>query len=121
MYLLFYLLLQENPIHRFAAGLRLIDRTHLTCGPKKETSPGLILGDDPFRKAVKAAQTHKPDLLFSGDSSDDSYLSADEEPAEGPKFERPLGDVTASSGTEVTLKCIITGSPSPTGTTENVL
>uniref|UniRef100_A0A4W6F3C1 Striated muscle enriched protein kinase a n=1 Tax=Lates calcarifer TaxID=8187 RepID=A0A4W6F3C1_LATCA len=42
-------------------------------------------------------------------SSDDSYLSADEEPAEGPRFERPLEDTTAPCGSEVTLKCIITG------------
>lgn len=60
--------------------------------------------------------------VFSGGSSDDSYLSADEEPAEGPRFERPLEDATASIGAEVTLKCIITGSPPPTGTaTENML
>ncbi|XP_039998071.1 striated muscle preferentially expressed protein kinase isoform X2 [Xiphias gladius] len=51
-----------------------------------------------------------------GGSSDDSYLSADEEPAEGPRFERPLAETTAPSGSEVTLTCIITGSPPPTVT-----
>ncbi|XP_044043059.1 striated muscle preferentially expressed protein kinase isoform X2 [Siniperca chuatsi] len=51
-----------------------------------------------------------------GGSSDDSYMSVDEEPAEGPRFERPLEGATACSGAEVTLKCIITGSPPPTVT-----
>lgn len=57
-------------------------------------------------------------MSSSGGSSDDSYLSADDEPAERPRFDRPLEDVTASSGTEVTLKCIVAGSPPPTGTAE---
>ncbi|XP_073318222.1 striated muscle preferentially expressed protein kinase [Pagrus major] len=61
-------------------------------------------------KTGRAVQPRSPE---EGGSSDDSYLSADEEPAEGPRFERPLEDVTASSGTEVTLKCIIIGSPPP--------
>uniref|UniRef100_A0A3Q0QTY0 non-specific serine/threonine protein kinase n=1 Tax=Amphilophus citrinellus TaxID=61819 RepID=A0A3Q0QTY0_AMPCI len=47
-------------------------------------------------------------------SSDDSYLSADDEPAEAPRFEKPLEDTTAPSSSEVTLICIITGSPTPT-------
>lgn len=63
---------------------------------------------------------HKPDLSISGSSSDDSYLPADEESAEGPRFKRPIEDTRASSGTEATLKCIITGSPRPTGTTEKM-
>lgn len=63
---------------------------------------------------------HKPDLSISGGSSDDPYLSADEESAEGPRFERPIEDTRASSGTEATLTCIITGSPPPTGTTEKL-
>ncbi|XP_064870328.1 striated muscle preferentially expressed protein kinase-like, partial [Oncorhynchus nerka] len=49
----------------------------------------------------------------TGDDSDDSYMSADEGPAEKPAFERPLGDTIATSGSEVLLKCVITGSPPP--------
>ncbi|XP_071320810.1 striated muscle preferentially expressed protein kinase isoform X2 [Trachinotus anak] len=64
-------------------------------------------------KRGHSAQPRSPE---EGGSSDDSYLSADEEPAEGPRFERPLEDTTAPSGSEVTLKCIITGSPTPTVT-----
>ncbi|XP_014907071.1 striated muscle preferentially expressed protein kinase isoform X2 [Poecilia latipinna] len=44
-------------------------------------------------------------------SSDDSYMSADEEPGEGPRFVKPLQDATAASGSEVKLDCIITGKP----------
>uniref|UniRef100_A0A3B4VKY0 non-specific serine/threonine protein kinase n=1 Tax=Seriola dumerili TaxID=41447 RepID=A0A3B4VKY0_SERDU len=73
---------------------------------------------DPFTKPGNRAQAgpHKRDLSSPGGSSDDSYLSADEEPAEGPRFERPIEDTTAPSGSEVTLKCNITGSPPPTVT-----
>ncbi|KAK6325467.1 hypothetical protein J4Q44_G00048090 [Coregonus suidteri] len=52
----------------------------------------------------------------TGDDSDDSYMSADEGPAEEPEFERPLRDTTATAGSEVLLKCVITGSPLPTVT-----
>ncbi|KAM9334206.1 striated muscle preferentially expressed protein kinase-like [Symphorus nematophorus] len=64
-------------------------------------------------KKGRSAQPRSPE---EGGSSDDSYLSADEEPAEGPRFERPLQDATATSDTEVMLKCIVTGSPPPTVT-----
>ncbi|XP_036071735.1 striated muscle preferentially expressed protein kinase isoform X3 [Oryzias melastigma] len=47
-------------------------------------------------------------------SSDDSYLSADEEPEEAPTFEKPLEDATATRGSVAILTCIITGSPTPT-------
>ncbi|KAJ6665501.1 hypothetical protein lerEdw1_003342 [Lerista edwardsae] len=49
------------------------------------------------------------------ESSDDSYISAGEDPLEAPIFEIPIQDVTVISGTEVLFKCIITGNPSPEG------
>uniref|UniRef100_A0A4W5PI88 Striated muscle enriched protein kinase a n=1 Tax=Hucho hucho TaxID=62062 RepID=A0A4W5PI88_9TELE len=49
-------------------------------------------------------------LYVVGDDSDDSYMSADEGPAEKPEFERPLGDTIATAGSEVMLKCVITAS-----------
>lgn len=52
---------------------------------------------------------------FPEGSSDDSYLSADEEPEEAPTFEKPLEDATATRGSVAILTCIITGSPTPTG------
>ncbi|XP_056226334.1 striated muscle preferentially expressed protein kinase [Seriola aureovittata] len=67
------------------------------------------------RKSRRGRSAH-PRSPEEGGSSDDSYLSADEEPAEGPRFERPIEDTTAPSGSEVTLKCNITGSPPPTVT-----
>ncbi|KAH0621207.1 hypothetical protein JD844_022280 [Phrynosoma platyrhinos] len=49
------------------------------------------------------------------ESSDDSYISAGEDPLEAPIFEIPIQDVTVIAGTEVLFKCIITGNPSPEG------
>ncbi|XP_067357586.1 striated muscle preferentially expressed protein kinase isoform X3 [Channa argus] len=64
-------------------------------------------------KKGPSAQPKSPE---AGGSSDDSYLSADEEPAEGPRFERRLEDTAAPSNSEVTLKCVISGNPPPTVT-----
>ncbi|KAK9537940.1 hypothetical protein VZT92_005511 [Zoarces viviparus] len=47
------------------------------------------------------------------DSSDDSYVSAEEDPMEAPVFEFPLQDTVASAGADVLLKCIIAGTPIP--------
>ncbi|KAM4609475.1 striated muscle preferentially expressed protein kinase [Polymixia lowei] len=47
------------------------------------------------------------------DSSDDSYVSAGEDPMEAPVFEFPLRDAVASAGTDVLLKSIIAGTPLP--------
>ncbi|XP_026073372.1 striated muscle preferentially expressed protein kinase-like isoform X1 [Carassius auratus] len=47
------------------------------------------------------------------ESSDDSYVSAGEDPLEAPVFEFPLQDTVAFTGTEVLLKCIISGTPLP--------
>ncbi|XP_069838653.1 striated muscle preferentially expressed protein kinase isoform X3 [Dendropsophus ebraccatus] len=47
------------------------------------------------------------------ESSDDSYVSADEDPREAPVFEIPLQSALVNAGSEVLLKCIITGKPSP--------
>lgn len=47
------------------------------------------------------------------DSSDDSYVSAGEDPMEAPVFEFPLQDTVVSAGADVLLKCIIAGTPIP--------
>lgn len=49
------------------------------------------------------------------ESSDDSYVSAGEEPLEAPVFEIPLQDAVVAPGADVLLKCIITANPSPQG------
>ncbi|MED6263555.1 hypothetical protein CHARACLAT_005723, partial [Characodon lateralis] len=64
----------------------------------------------------KKGHSRNPRSPGEGGSSDDSYLSADEEPGEGPKFVKPLQDITAPTGSEVKLHCIITGRPAPTVT-----
>ncbi|XP_037705520.1 striated muscle preferentially expressed protein kinase isoform X4 [Choloepus didactylus] len=45
------------------------------------------------------------------ESSDDSYVSAGEEPLEAPVFEIPLQKVVAAPGVDVLLKCIVTANP----------
>lgn len=55
--------------------------------------------------------------LFFADSSDDSYVSAEEDPMEAPVFEFHLQDTVASSGADVILRCIIAGNPIPEGNT----
>ncbi|XP_008578713.1 PREDICTED: striated muscle preferentially expressed protein kinase-like [Galeopterus variegatus] len=49
------------------------------------------------------------------ESSDDSYVSAGEEPLEAPVFEIPLQNVVVVPGADVLLKCIITANPPPQG------
>ncbi|XP_045150142.1 striated muscle preferentially expressed protein kinase-like [Echinops telfairi] len=47
------------------------------------------------------------------ESSDDSYVSAGEEPLEAPLFEIPLQNVAVAPGEDALLKCIITANPPP--------
>ncbi|XP_077874191.1 striated muscle preferentially expressed protein kinase isoform X9 [Ictidomys tridecemlineatus] len=49
------------------------------------------------------------------ESSDDSYVSAGEEPLEAPVFEIPLQNAVVAPGADVLLKCIITANPPPQG------
>ncbi|XP_010013130.1 PREDICTED: striated muscle-specific serine/threonine-protein kinase-like, partial [Nestor notabilis] len=46
-------------------------------------------------------------------SSDDSYVSAGEDPLEAPIFEIPIQDMAVAVGAEVLLKCIVTANPQP--------
>ncbi|XP_038303232.1 striated muscle preferentially expressed protein kinase isoform X5 [Canis lupus familiaris] len=57
----------------------------------------------------RRARPTSPEL----ESSDDSYVSAGEEPLEAPVFEIPLQNVVAALGADVLLKCIITANPPP--------
>lgn len=49
------------------------------------------------------------------ESSDDSYVSAGEDPLEAPIFEIPIQDMAVVVGAEVLLKCIVTANPQPEG------
>lgn len=66
-------------------------------------------------RSLNQLQQHADVYIFYTESSDDSYVSAEEDPLEAPLFEFPLQDTVASSGTEVLLKCIISGNPLPEG------
>ncbi|KAM6178636.1 striated muscle preferentially expressed protein kinase isoform 3-T3 [Rhynchocyon petersi] len=57
----------------------------------------------------RRARPTSPEL----ESSDDSYVSAGEEPLEAPVFEIPLQSVVVAPGADVLLKCIITANPPP--------
>ncbi|XP_036092489.1 striated muscle preferentially expressed protein kinase isoform X3 [Rousettus aegyptiacus] len=57
----------------------------------------------------RRARPTSPEL----ESSDDSYVSAGEEPLEAPVFEIPLQDAVVAPGADVLLKCIITANPQP--------
>uniref|UniRef100_A0AAY4BM16 non-specific serine/threonine protein kinase n=1 Tax=Denticeps clupeoides TaxID=299321 RepID=A0AAY4BM16_9TELE len=98
---------------------------------QKLTIPTIIVEEEPMevvppvndkpKKIIPAKETQRtrgkgrrtrpmsPEL----ESSDDSYVSAGEDPMEAPVFEFPLQDTIASAGSEVLLKCIIAGTPLP--------
>ncbi|XP_069925959.1 striated muscle preferentially expressed protein kinase isoform X1 [Oryctolagus cuniculus] len=57
----------------------------------------------------RRARPTSPEL----ESSDDSYVSAGEEPLEAPLFEIPLQNVVVAPGADVLLKCIVTANPPP--------
>ncbi|XP_073866376.1 striated muscle preferentially expressed protein kinase isoform X27 [Macaca fascicularis] len=59
----------------------------------------------------RRARPTSPEL----ESSDDSYVSAGEEPLEAPMFEIPLQNVVVAPGADVLLKCIVTANPPPQG------
>uniref|UniRef100_A0A8B9EB75 Ig-like domain-containing protein n=1 Tax=Anser cygnoides TaxID=8845 RepID=A0A8B9EB75_ANSCY len=57
----------------------------------------------------RRARPTSPEL----ESSDDSYVSAGEDPLEAPVFEIPIQDTAVAVGAEVLLKCIVTANPQP--------
>ncbi|XP_054556079.1 striated muscle preferentially expressed protein kinase isoform X1 [Talpa occidentalis] len=57
----------------------------------------------------RRARPTSPEL----ESSDDSYVSAGEEPLEAPVFEIPLQNTVVAPGADVLLKCIVTANPWP--------
>uniref|UniRef100_A0A8B9PGC6 Ig-like domain-containing protein n=1 Tax=Apteryx owenii TaxID=8824 RepID=A0A8B9PGC6_APTOW len=57
----------------------------------------------------RRARPMSPEL----ESSDDSYVSAGEDPLEAPIFEIPIQDTAVAVGAEVLLKCIVTANPQP--------
>ncbi|XP_011820084.1 PREDICTED: striated muscle preferentially expressed protein kinase [Mandrillus leucophaeus] len=71
--------------------------------------PGLPL----LLSSLQGSWPLTPLLLCPTESSDDSYVSAGEEPLEAPMFEIPLQNVVVAPGADVLLKCIVTANPPP--------
>ncbi|KAM6958556.1 LOW QUALITY PROTEIN: striated muscle preferentially expressed protein kinase-like [Tautogolabrus adspersus] len=115
---------RKAEVGRTSPALKLIIPTILVEDEPMETECVADRSSEGRRTRRTEGRVHKnkkgrsvpPRCSEEGGSSDDSYLSADEEPAEAPRFERPLQDTKVFSGAEVTLRCIITGSPPPTVT-----
>ncbi|XP_026150881.1 striated muscle preferentially expressed protein kinase isoform X2 [Mastacembelus armatus] len=83
--------------------------------PVKTSAPKQTNANPKERKQQKTKGKNRRPRPMSPelDSSDDSYVSAGEDPLEAPVFEFPLQDTVASAGTDVLLKCIIAGTPTP--------
>ncbi|XP_066519297.1 striated muscle preferentially expressed protein kinase [Hoplias malabaricus] len=96
----------------------------------KLTIPTIVVEDEPMEEEEEMAicdqtQAKQTEIPKKGgrskprqpvspeqeDSSDDSYMSAEEDSAGVPVFELPLKDAVAAAGSEVTLECVITGNP----------
>ncbi|XP_010790540.1 striated muscle preferentially expressed protein kinase-like [Notothenia coriiceps] len=91
--------------------------------PVKTSEPQQITasGKEGRQTKTKGKNRRTRPLSPELDSSDDSYVSAEEDPMEAPVFEFPLQDTVASAGADVLLRCIIAGTPIPevTWTKEN--
>ncbi|KAM9851164.1 striated muscle preferentially expressed protein kinase [Aulostomus maculatus] len=81
--------------------------------PANTSEPQQISAKDGQKQKTKGKNRRQRPLSPELDSSDDSYVSAGEDPMEAPVFEFPLQDTVASSGSDVLLKCIIAGTPTP--------
>ncbi|XP_065818245.1 striated muscle preferentially expressed protein kinase [Labrus bergylta] len=83
--------------------------------PVKTREPQQITSSTPegLQLKPKAKKRRPRPMSPELDSSDDSYVSAGEDPMEAPVFEFPLQDTVASAGADVLLKCIIDGTPIP--------
>ncbi|XP_067372487.1 striated muscle preferentially expressed protein kinase [Channa argus] len=77
---------------------------------------------DGQQQKTKAKSRRPRPISSEQDSSDDSYVSAGEDPMEAPVFEFPLQDTVASANADVLLKCVIAGTPIPevTWTKDNI-
>ncbi|XP_068186263.1 striated muscle preferentially expressed protein kinase [Antennarius striatus] len=81
---------------------------------KMETDiPAETHGKEGQQQKTKGKKRRSRPMSPELDSSDDSYVSAGEDPMEAPVFESPLQDTLASAGADVLLKCIIAGTPIP--------
>ncbi|KAM9287011.1 striated muscle preferentially expressed protein kinase [Morus bassanus] len=105
---------QEARLERSWAGQhgmgREVERRQTKVSEKKESGRMAQEGRSMRSKGKgRRARPTSPEL----ESSDDSYVSAGEDPLEAPIFEIPIQDMAVAVGAEVLLKCIVTANPQP--------
>uniref|UniRef100_A0A8C3Q3Z9 Uncharacterized protein n=1 Tax=Geospiza parvula TaxID=87175 RepID=A0A8C3Q3Z9_GEOPR len=105
---------QEARLERSWAGQhgvgREVERRQTKVSEKKESGRMAQEGRSTRSKGKgRRARPTSPEL----ESSDDSYVSAGEDPLEAPIFEIPIQDMAVVVGAEVLLKCIVTANPQP--------
>ncbi|KAK4817566.1 hypothetical protein QYF61_020232 [Mycteria americana] len=105
---------QEARLERSWAGQhgtgREVERRQTKVSEKKESGRMAQEGRSTRSKGKgRRARPTSPEL----ESSDDSYVSAGEDPLEAPVFEIPIQDMAVAVGAEVLLKCIVTANPQP--------
>ncbi|XP_010213655.1 PREDICTED: striated muscle preferentially expressed protein kinase, partial [Tinamus guttatus] len=104
---------QETRLERSWPGhgtAREPERRQTKVAEKKESVRTAQEGRSTRSKAKgRRARPTSPEL----ESSDDSYVSAGEDPLEAPIFEIPIQDTAVAVGAEVLLKCIVTANPQP--------
>ncbi|XP_074884708.1 striated muscle preferentially expressed protein kinase isoform X2 [Buteo buteo] len=105
---------QEARLERSSAGQhsvgREVERRQTKVSEKKESGRTAQEGRSTRSKGKgRRARPTSPEL----ESSDDSYVSAGEDPLEAPVFEIPIQDMAVAVGAEVLLKCIVTANPQP--------
>ncbi|KAM6129578.1 LOW QUALITY PROTEIN: striated muscle preferentially expressed protein kinase [Pterocles gutturalis] len=105
---------QEARLERSWAGQhstgREVERRQTKVLEKKESGRTAQEGRSMRSKGKgRRARPTSPEL----ESSDDSYVSAGEDPLEAPIFEIPIQDMAVAVGSEVLLKCIVTANPHP--------
>ncbi|XP_069717368.1 striated muscle preferentially expressed protein kinase isoform X1 [Phaenicophaeus curvirostris] len=105
---------QEARLERSGTGQhgmgKEVERRQMKVSEKKESGRTAQEGRSVRSKGKgRRARPTSPEL----ESSDDSYVSAGEDPLEAPIFEIPIQDMAVAVGTEVLLKCIVTANPQP--------
>ncbi|XP_059676432.1 striated muscle preferentially expressed protein kinase [Gavia stellata] len=105
---------QEARLERSWAGQhglgREVERRQTKVSEKKDSGRTAQEGRSTRSKGKgRRARPTSPEL----ESSDDSYVSAGEDPLEAPIFEIPIQDMAVAVGAEVLLKCIVTANPQP--------
>ncbi|NXN08393.1 SPEG kinase, partial [Indicator maculatus] len=105
---------QEARLERSWAGQhgvgREVERRQMKVSEKKESGRTVQEGRSTRSKGKgRRARPTSPEI----ESSDDSYVSAGEDPLEAPVFEIPIQDMAVAVGAEVLLKCIVTANPQP--------